>query len=206
MWITLWITDRRCTTHICLVIQVCSVLLHQLPHQVKVTTYCWHQDSCPAILWKWDWHMHNQSMPLCHILYIPQYIRQCRPDTSVVSTALQYWNIQGLWLQVLLVAIGLHSHCPLHPARIWTHCGASVLHQHGHRKLLATGQCSPTVQGRGDIFHWLMSVYVHCTASMLCMFICICEVWGVFVMSITGAEEGQTSLLDPWGRVMKGRV
>ena len=53
-----------------------------------------------------EWHIHNQSMPLCHILYIPQYIRQCRPDTSVVSTALQYWNIQAQSLQVLSVAIG----------------------------------------------------------------------------------------------------
>ena len=39
-----------CTTHVCLVQQVCSVLLHQFPHQVKVTTYCCQQNSCPAIL------------------------------------------------------------------------------------------------------------------------------------------------------------
>ena len=109
-------------------------LLHAalpVPHQIKVTTCCWQQDSCPAILSAWDWHMYNQSMPLCHILYIPQYIHQCRPDTSVVSTALQYWNIQAQSLVAHFRYTGgctltLSSSSSEHPKSLWSICTTSA--------------------------------------------------------------------------------
>ena len=120
------ITDRRCTTHLCLVMQVCSVLLHQLPHQVKVTSCCWHQDSCLASLWRWDLHIHN-SPCLC--------IRQYRPDTSVVSTALQYWNIRPShfrcgWWTLDYTHIGL-----------FVQRGSELVVEHPYYLSMATASC-----------------------------------------------------------------
>ena len=138
-----------CTTHLWLVQQVCSVLLHQFPHQVKVTTCCCHQDSCPAMLQTWRWKIYNQSMHLCHILHIPQYICQCRPDTSVASTAVLEFirpvtsppdTVGGLEL-------GVHSHWSHHSG--FSHSpGAFALPQHDHSGLPLKEQLNPTVQGR----------------------------------------------------------
>ena len=90
-----------CTTHLCLVQQVCSMLLHQFPHQVKVTTCCCHQDSCPANLRTWEWWDQSKNI---HTSYFPQYICQCRPDTSVASTAVLKFYDQSI--HALSVVIG----------------------------------------------------------------------------------------------------
>ena len=103
-----------------------------------------------------------------------------------------------------------HSHSPLHPVNSQTHLRASVLAQHGHSELRVTGRCSPTMQGRVEIFvlyHMHVRVYIYmcgCVCHVLLQVYSAC--WsrgrGQLACHSLGSgclNEGSSTLV--WGRI-----
>ena len=127
------------------------------------------------------------------IWYISQYTHQSRPDISVhcsIGIFRPTSDIMGRHWRV-------HTHILLFIQR-----AAKFIAEHPYYLSMASVCCSQ----QGSESPLCKEQEKYCTAIMsLNVHVCVWSVWCLSWIPLE-QREGQTSLLDPWGRVMKGRV